>query len=133
MLPKSVDQRFVTPLRDPSAQSKLVYRPAVLGECRLHYSRTTYKVDTRREASFTAALYDEEINAVWDNSEAIEESLHYERRPDESAVFGELPALYKKAKSYTTLASKMKAYLYRPQKAVIWKCAELKKYSDSCG
>jgi hypothetical protein len=41
-----------------------------------------------------------------------------------------LPAVFGKAKTYSTIETRMKAFLYRTQTATIWKSGELKKYSE---
>ncbi|MFT5299976.1 MAG: hypothetical protein ACI814_000749, partial [Mariniblastus sp.] len=132
MIPDSVQQLFVEPNEYVSAEDRLVYRPALFGRGRLHFVRATYKVDEWKEVQFLASVSGGEMpNEIWDEAEQLESRLDFIKQPFENAEFGKVAREFQKSKNYTTWKNELKEFLYRGQEMTVWKCSELKKYSDA--
>lgn len=130
-LPASIRQRFALPLRRTPTGGRLVYRPALLGECRLHFVRASYKVDLWRDVSLLTPIRDDALARFWEEAEPLREPLDLDLQPEEPASFAELPPTFSKAKNYTQLGKDLKACLYRTREVSVWKCRELKQYSEA--
>jgi hypothetical protein len=131
LVPDGVNQVFVEPRRRANQGERLVYRPALLGRGRLHYVRVSYKVDQWVERSFLAQVGGGEMpNEIWDESELIEERLELVSTPVENAEFAKLPPDMQKSSNFKTWNKELKEYLYRDQPMMVYKCKELKEYSE---
>jgi hypothetical protein len=131
LVPSDVDQYFVAANARVDGDDRLVYRPMLIGEGRLHYVRASYKIDKWMEKRFLAPIEGGEMpDEVWENAEPLVEALDMDRRPDNEAVFAELPIDLQKAKNYKTWAKELKEFLYRKQSLTVYKCNELKQYSQ---
>jgi hypothetical protein len=130
LVPSGVDQFFVATNARVGDGQRLVYRPMLLGEGRLHYVRVSYKVDKWMERRFLASVSGGELpDEIWDDADPLVEALEMDRRPEEGAEFAELPVDLQKAKNYKTWQKELKEFLYRKQALTVYKCKELKMYS----
>lgn len=131
LVPSDIDQFFVAANARVGDGQRLVYRPMLIGEGRLHYVRAGYKVDKWMERRFLASVSGGELpDEIWDDADPLVEALEMDRRPEEDAEFAELPTDLQKAKNYKTWQKELKEFLYRKQNMTIYKCTELKKYSE---
>lgn len=131
LVPADVDQYFVAANARVGDGDRLVYRPMLIAEGRLHYVRATYKVDKWMEKRFLASVDGGEMpDEVWDNAELLIEALDMDRRADSAATFAELPIDMQKTKNYKTWSKEFKEFLYRKQSLTVYKCGDLKQYSD---
>lgn len=132
LIPDSATQYFVEPNQRVSDGDRLIYRPALLGRGRLHFVKSTYKIDEWVEMTFLAKISGGEMpDEVWEEAELLDEPLDFARRPDEDGKFGKTAPEYQKSKSYTSWKKQLKEYLYRGQDMAVWKCEDLKKYSEA--
>ena len=131
LVPDSVDQFFVEPSERVGGDDRLVYRPALLGRGRLHFVKSTYKVDLWKEMTFVSSVSGGEMpNEIWDDLEPLTSELDMSSRPFEGAEYAKLPGDLQKSKNFTTWKKELKEFLYRGQNLEIWKCEELKQYSE---
>ncbi len=131
LVPQDIDQFFVAANTRVGEGQRLVYRPMLIGEGRLHYVRAGYRIDKWMERRFLASVAGGELpDEIWDDAEPLVEALDMERRPEEDAEFAELPVDLQKAKNYKTWQKELKEFLYRKQTLTVYKCTELKKYSE---
>ncbi len=131
LVPSDVDQFFVAANARVGDGQRLVYRPMLIGEGRLHYVRAGYKIDKWMERRFLASVAGGELpDEIWDDAEPLVEALDMDRRPEQDAEFAELPVDLQKAKNYKTWQKELKEFLYRKQNLTVYKCTELKKYSQ---
>lgn len=131
LVPADIDQYFVAANTRVGDGNRLVYRPMLIGEGRLHYVRVTYKVDKWLERRFLGPVNDGDMpDEVWENAERLTEALEMDRRPDPDAEFAELPLDLQKAKNYKTWQKEFKEFLYRKQSLTVFKCKEMKLYSE---
>jgi hypothetical protein len=131
ILPAGVRQFFL-PMRAGSSpgDGQLIYRPALLGRGRLHFVRTTYKVDVWQPRTLLTIVADKLPDPLWTAADVLaEESLELEDEPAGGAVFAALPAPLLRARSYSSFGKQLKDFLYRTQTVTIYKCGPLKQYS----
>lgn len=131
LIPDSIPQFFAEPNQHISGDARLVYRPALLATGRLHFVRASYKVDEWKEVTSLASISGGEMpNEVWENAEEIQERLSLDNEPIDSAEFDSVPEDLQTSKNYKTWKKGYEEFLYRDKAAAIWKCADLKKYSE---
>lgn len=131
LIPSDVQQVFVEPAERVEEDDRVLYRPALFGEGRLHFVRASYKVDSWTEQSFLAHVTGDELpNDIWDEAELLERPLDFDTRAPEGVEFADVGPGFQKAKNYKIWEKELKEYLYRERAVTIWKCSELKKYSE---
>ena len=111
----------------------MVYRPALLGEGRLHYVRASYKIDHWVEKTFLQTVVEDQMpNELWEGSEAQPEfEYEFDREPGNDAEFAEVPNDFFEVKKYKIWEKELKAFLYREHAMTVWKCSKLKAYSEA--
>ncbi len=131
LVPNDIEQRFVE-VRDRVGEGeRLVYRASLLGEGRLHYVKSTYKVDSWQERLLLSAIKGGEMpDEVWEQAEILDEPLEIVRNPEPGAEFASICSDLQKKKNYTTWKKELKEFLYRHQPMTIWRCQDLKQYSE---
>ena len=131
-LPPDVDERFVRlDARIPDGQ-RLIYRPALLGNGRLHFVRVTYHVDTWEDRTLLVALRDDPPREIWDQAELVAaDKLEWDDQPDARGVFADLPSAAMSARKYKSWNTALKDFLYRTQTLTAYRCSELKEYSEA--
>ncbi len=132
VVPEGVRERFLALGRDVSEKDRLVYRPALACNVKLHYANARAKVDKWVDVSVVAPMDDDDPVVDWEESEYTEgESSRDERRkPEAGASFGELPAPARNAKKYTAWGRELKRHVYEHRRITMWKSAELKLVSE---
>ena len=131
LIPADINQVFVEPAERIGEGDRLLYRPALLGEGRLHYVRVSYKVDVWMEKSFLAHITGDEMpDEVWEDSEFLSSPLDLDRRVPDDGEFANVEPGMQKVRNYKTWEKELKEFLYRDHPITIWKCVELKEYSE---
>ncbi len=131
-LPSGVEEFFLPLAASAPSQTRPVYRPAVLGQVRLHFARATYKVDAWQERSLLAPVVEGGVDDLWESAaRAGDVARDLQTAPAATCDFAPLPPELQKAKTYETLAKELKDHAYRTQTAKVWKCAALKRYSQA--
>ncbi|QDT51044.1 AAA-like domain protein [Symmachiella dynata] len=129
-LPAKVDELFLVRTHAVPRDSRLTYRPALLCKARLHFVKSTYKVDQWQDFTLLSTLGEEMPSDVWEAAQVIDAAqLETENEPEIDADFATVPADCLQAKSYPTWQKKLKEHLYQSQELSVWKCAALKTYS----
>ncbi len=128
-LPKEATEFFLEPTEKVEDGERLIYRPAIFGSARLHFSKSTYKVDTWETRSFLLPVRREVPDDVWDKTEEVDEDWDLVHEPEDDAEFAKIPEDMEVSKNYTKWKKEFKSYLYRVQGLKIWKCAQHKAYS----
>lgn len=131
LVPNDIQQRFVKPKEPVGSDERLLYRPILLGRGRLHFVRTTYKVDEWKEMTFFAAIEGGEMpDEVWENATRLVDELDFCDEAPEGAEFDDLVEDLQVAKNYKTWEKEFKEFLYREQELKIWRCNDPKRYSE---
>lgn len=133
LIPPDVEQRFLTITRRIDPETRLVYRPALYAQARMHYVRASYKIDQWVEKTFLPKIVEDMMpNEVWEESEAPADSDYdFDREAGADAEFSDVPNDFYNAKNYKTWEKELKSYLYREFVMTVWKCAKLKAYSEA--
>ena len=123
VLPPEIDEVF---LPVTGSTDGLQYRPALLGQSRVHFVSSKYDVDRWEEVTLLAATGDDVTPDLWNEAdEWDEEELHLDAEPEPDAAFRELaPALTSK-RSYSKWSSLLKDFLYRHRRLHVWSCKAL--------
>ena len=121
--PPEIDEVF---LPVTGSTDGLQYRPALLGQSRVHFVSSKYDVDRWEEVTLLAATGDDVTPDLWNEAdEWDEEELHLDAEPETDAAFRELaPALTSK-RSYSKWSSLLKDFLYRHRRLHVWSCKAL--------
>ncbi|MDZ4780684.1 MAG: ATP-binding protein [Planctomycetia bacterium] len=130
ILPPDVEECFVVAASAAPQGAKLVYRPAVYGEARLHYKHAKASLD---QWEALHALY----GLVESPGEALFEAppwnyvgeFKVNGEPSPGASFEPLPPAFAQAKCYARLETTWKGYLYRAHRLELWECLDLKQTS----
>jgi hypothetical protein len=131
VLPPDITERFVPSRAVLSPGQALNYRPALLGQARLHFTQASTGVDAWQDVSLLLAVEGQLPTNLWESAEEQSEPPELEAQPAASASFADLPAELSRPKRYSELATALKDYLYRHQKLHFWKCPSLKATSNS--
>lgn len=109
----------------------LLYRPALLGEARLHYVSARDDVDEWRQARLLVQLAEDPGGDPWADAERLEHAPELEDEPfGDGARFSELPAAAAQASSFKSWVKRLDDALYREETVTIWKCKLLKEASE---
>jgi hypothetical protein len=133
LVPPDVVQKYLTITRRIEPDTRLVYRPALFGQVRLHYVRASYKIDHWVEKTFMPSIDDDMMpNEVWEGSLVPAETQYdFDQEAGTDAEFGVVPSDYFNAKNYKTWEKELKAFVYREYALTVWKCTKLKLYSEA--
>ena len=111
---------------------RFVYRPALLGQARVHYVDSKTDIDQWDEVTLLRLAGEGIGKDAWDDAEEWDEDELPELlpQPDEpDAAFRDLPQELMQKKSYAGWESALKNHLYRNQRLVISVCPILKESS----
>ena len=119
VLPPNVPEVFLSD--GPGA-----YRPAIIGQVRLHHVKATSGLDAWQERTLLADLVDDDPIHVWDDSEASDESPEtFEQAPDD-ATFGQIPAELLSARAFKSMQKTLKSHAYQRFTRSLYQCKSLK-------
>ena len=129
VVPPEANEVFVPARR---SGGRMVYRPSLLGQCRLHFVRSTYGgVDIWKTLNLLSPIQDDDNDDPWNNCEELAEELpDQEKTPDSRIEFSSLPSAFTSARNYKSWAKDLKDYMYRERVVTVWKCVDLKQYSE---
>ena len=129
-LPADLRQLFLPVSRPLDTGESLLYRPAVLGEGRLHYVRVAARVDLWKDAALFAFLGADNARDPWDDAEELPvDSLDLDEQPHVSGRFEELPAAAMDKRIDSKWSKGLATHLYQSRPLSIWQCKALKEYS----
>lgn len=106
---------------------KYVYRPALLGQARVHFSDLRKGIDVWDPVTLIRLAGDSVPSDPWlDADEWDEADLHLEPQPAfPSATYRDLPTEMTQKKSFTTWGTALKNHMYRDRKMTVFTCEEL--------
>jgi hypothetical protein len=132
VLPPEVAEHFAPRRANLPPGASVLYKPALAGTTRVHYSSVANKVDTNEDVSLLVPLAEELPADVWAGSEACgREREEFEAQPEANARFAPFPGELAGPKRFAQLSTALKDHLYRNQRLRIWKCAALKQLSKA--
>ena len=129
VLPPDVPEAFWPSRVQLGDGETLVYRPALLGETKLHFANARAKVDLWRDSAWMVALDDDAYPDPWEDAEPVEQ-VEVEPEPEAMAAFDALPKEASDPKSYARWQKTLVTHLYRTQTVSVLACKELKETSE---
>jgi hypothetical protein len=106
----------------------LLYRPALLGQAKVHFAQAAKGVDVWEEATLLIDAEDVGEDA-WQSGEVQSESPEFDDGPVAVAQFVEVPSTFAQAKQYTAWTTALKDHLYRTRVLTLWQAKALKQTS----
>ncbi len=131
VIPDYVKETFLDLSQPISESSRLVYRPMMLGTGELHFVRSTYKVDEWREAGLLQAFDNNITEPDWEDATPVDShQFQFTSEPHPKAVFADVPSKLLNKTNLKRWTSRLKAEFYETQRVNVWKCTDLKLYSE---
>jgi hypothetical protein len=123
IVPPEIEERFLAPARAVGDRSRLVYRPRLLAQCRLHFVRTPSAIDRWEDRTLVAEAPAADGAITW--RQVASSGVALESAPREGATFAAAPALLLRAKSWSGWRKQLETVAYRDHKLVLWSAAAL--------
>jgi hypothetical protein len=111
---------------------RFVYRPALLGQSRIHFADARNGIDFWDPVTLIRLAGDSIPVDPWIDSDEWDEADVPQLLPEPEtshATFRDLPAELTQKKSYATWSTSLKNHLYRDRKLALYTCEELKQTS----
>ena len=126
---EGVIEGFAVATEERGDDERLVYRPAVFARAQLHYRRATYDVDVWQDVAVSAPLGGRSLS--WEESTVEDgDGPKVKRRPAAGAAYDSLPTVAQRARSYSAAEKKLKTYLYRERRLLLFRHAGTKLNSE---
>lgn len=128
-LPVEIPQKFIYPVRRPSGDSKLCFRPVILAHARLHFVKAGLGVDSWLERQIVQTADEAgERPEFWAAGQIFEEPLDFIDPLPESSEFESVPAEFQSLKFFKSCEKSARDYLYRHVPLTLQRCVELDVY-----
>ncbi|MCB9939927.1 MAG: ATP-binding protein [Planctomycetaceae bacterium] len=132
VLPPGIDEVFVTPRREPRGAERMIYRPAVIGLGRVHFSKSTYDVDLWETVTLMPVINRDVPDDIWAEASPIKyDELEFDAEPHSDAEFAELPSALSQPKQYTSWKTALKNHLYQNHSLTLFESPLLKLKSQA--
>ncbi|MFT7512847.1 MAG: hypothetical protein ACI9QL_002055 [Candidatus Omnitrophota bacterium] len=131
VLPSGISEYFLPLKQACGSGSRLVYRPVIAGNTKLHYKSSTAKLDDWIEMSCLAQVPEKRPDIEWDEADYFNGvEFDFDHDPEEGAEFGVLATPATGSKNYTAWEKELKAHIYQERWLKLYKCADLKEVSS---
>jgi hypothetical protein len=129
VLPPEIPEEFM-PAR--GRHDHLTYRPALLGQARVHFVSSKFDVDHWDQVTLLRLTGDEVTPDLWNEADEWDEDdfPELESDPEANAAWRDLAPEITQKKSYSRWASLLKDYLYRNRRLSVWVCPGLDERSQ---
>ena len=129
VMPPEISQYFI-PVRSSVAGSTLSYRPMLLGEVEIHYSKSK-QVELTENLTFLTTIDNGPVNVDWDKGVPAELPVEdLEAEPETGAQFVDPPGAASKAKSYESWKKDLANWVYRNQRVELFESPTLEIASN---
>jgi hypothetical protein len=117
--------------RAGSDSENLIYRPAIIGMGRVHFSEAKSNTDTWRDILRVHPIDSDVPRHVWDECEEWDgDALELDDEPVPDVRYASLPSELSNSRNYTTWKTQLLAGLYRGDRLRLMRCPALKSYSQ---
>ncbi len=121
LVPPDVPERFLAARGAP-----VLYRPALLGTCKLHYVDAKAGLDVWEDVAAVARLGADVPPDPWEKADlSAPGGLDLVKAPDPGASFAPLPAEAARPKSYPAWSKKLADSMYRSRSLTLQRCPAL--------
>jgi len=131
VVPTGVNERFLKPTARPLANSKLIYRPAILGAGSLHYVRAAAGVDQWIDYRCLLPCGRGLPKELWEAATELSRQPDLDDGPNESFAFADLPNELRSVATFKKIATEFKDYLYRHHSLTLFRAPALGKFAPS--
>jgi hypothetical protein len=131
VLDPGITQLFIPVRTNPTPDSKLIYKPMLLGCATIYFADAKTGVDEQRQICSLAPITTTVVPVDWASAETVElteEDL--DRDPQPAASFADLPPVAAKAKSFDAWKASLAEHLYRTQSLQLLRSPTLKMVSQ---
>lgn len=132
ILPTEVPQKFVAVQPGMQPDTRLLYRPALLGEAALHFVDPKAEIDAWRDLHLVVVVDPaEELDRdPWNDAEVIDENqLTLAAGPVTGARYSEVPSSFARKTYWKSWGTSLKSSLYREHRLTLSFSPDLKQYS----
>ena len=130
IVPPEASEQFMARRANLPQGASVLYRPALLGQAKVHFAQAATSVDVWQDVTLLAAIDESLPGDLWSQAEdRSDEAPDLEQEPEPAAKFATLPSELARSKPYASLATDLKDALYRARKLKIWKSRSLKETS----
>jgi hypothetical protein len=128
LVPATITQRY---LRSNMAETKgrVVYRPALFGNGRLHFVKSTCGIDVWRDVTLLADCRNGVTDDVWASADPLDRAPPWAEKPLAGAEYAPLASELTRASNYKSWTADLKSQLYQGHDLTIFHCKALKEYS----
>ena len=131
VVPPEITERFVAYRGLLNRGDKLLYRPALFGECKIHFVDAKAKVDQWQSRGWLSPPLDgQTVSDIWESATALDEALELESAADDAAQFAALPSELAAPKKYDAFATDLKNAIYRTAGLSLFSCPSLKQSAN---
>ncbi len=127
ILPPEIEELF-----EPARKAgKINYKPALLGEAKVHFTQTAGGIDLWEKLSLLVSLESSLSEEPWLSGEMfVEDAPEREKSPEDEASFKTIPGDLLKPKMINNLSTALKDHLYRNHVLKLYKYSDLKMLSQ---
>jgi len=128
LLPPGIPQRFLSP-RPGASGEVFVYRPALLGQARLHYADARTNVDHWQERTLLAPLHEPLAGDPWQQAQPLPAPPSLSLEPSVAGKFAPLPSPAAREASYASWRKGLSSHLYRNEPLLLYREPRLRHTS----
>ncbi len=130
VLPPDVPQYFIPVRGSQPSETRLLYKPMLLGSAQVRVADAKAGVDVTEECTFLAPMTDSPAPIDWNDASKVEIAVaDLEKNPREQAQYMALPAAASKGKNYEAWSKDFAGWLYRIHKVELLKSRTFKEVS----
>lgn len=129
VLPPGIQQFFVPP-RGNQSNNSLYYKPVVFGSAQVRFEDAKSGVDTADDITAYTEITDDPVPVNWDNARDADFIMSdFEKDARGHSIFGALPSIAGKAKSYDLWNKAFATWIYGTRKCELFKSPTYKQFS----
>lgn len=130
VIPPGITEWYLRPNSPVPADHRVLYRPALRGNVRLHFVRATYDVDVWQSLEVIMPLDSENTAIEWEEADVLlGKNLVVASSPEGGAQFDPLPSDAVDVKRYSKWSKSLASHLYQNRRIDLLKCAQPKAIS----
>jgi hypothetical protein len=120
VLPAGIPERFATARDRVGDNCRLEYRPAVVGNCKVHFVQAASGIDHWLNVALLKPAEDSATDDFWAGATTLAERLTTGSQSEAGADFAELPTKFAREKSYQQFRRDLAEHLYRTFALELW-------------
>lgn len=131
IVPAEANECFVVPKKSLGEKDRLVYKPALVGNARLHFVDAKCGVDNWQNVAMMTLLDGDKSEQPWTDAESWDgDAVTLEKDPRSGAAMADLPAAAGRGKSYVEWQKDLASHLYAEHSLKLWSCDAVDEVSQ---